>query len=164
MRRVRPPCGDGEPPRRPDRGQRLAAEAECRDADELLVGKLRGGVPLHGEGEIGRVHPGAVIGDLDAVDPAAGERHGNAAGTGIERVLDQLLHHRRRALDHLAGGDAVDQRLGQQPDGGTGSGGRRLGQHHAATLSRRGAGRIRGHSRLMPNQRKPSPLRTSAMT
>src|SRR5205814_8100614 len=29
---------------------------------------------------------------------------------GVERVLDQLLHDRRRSFDHLPGGDAVDQR------------------------------------------------------
>ena len=30
-------------------------------------------------------------------------------GAGVERVLDQLLDRRRRPLDHLAGGDAVDE-------------------------------------------------------
>ena len=32
----------------------------------------------------------------------------DAGGAGVERVLDQLLERGRRALDHLAGGDAVD--------------------------------------------------------
>ena len=36
---------------------------------------------------------------------------------GIERVLDQLLDHARRALDHLAGGDAVDDAFGELADG-----------------------------------------------
>ena len=36
---------------------------------------------------------------------------------GVERVLDQFLHHARRALDHLAGGDAVDDGFGQLADG-----------------------------------------------
>ena len=32
-------------------------------------------------------------------------------GAGVERVLDQLLDHARRTLDHLAGGDAINDRL-----------------------------------------------------
>ena len=35
---------------------------------------------------------------------------------GVERVLDELLHDARRALDHLAGGDAVDDMVGQTAD------------------------------------------------
>ena len=31
------------------------------------------------------------------------------ARAGVERVLDEFLDDRRRPLDHLAGGDAVDQ-------------------------------------------------------
>ena len=36
---------------------------------------------------------------------------------GVERVLDQFLDHARRPLDHLAGGDAVDDGLGELADG-----------------------------------------------
>ena len=32
-----------------------------------------------------------------------------ARGAGVDRVLDQFLHRRRRTLDHLAGRDAVDE-------------------------------------------------------
>src|SRR5438128_1954579 len=32
----------------------------------------------------------------------------------VERVLDQSLERARRSLDHLAGGDAIDE-LGRQP-------------------------------------------------
>jgi len=38
------------------------------------------------------------------------------AGASVERILDQLLDHRRRPLDDLAGGDAVYSMLVQQPD------------------------------------------------
>ena len=31
----------------------------------------------------------------------------DAGGSRIETVFDQLLHHRRRALHHLTGGDLV---------------------------------------------------------
>jgi hypothetical protein len=34
----------------------------------------------------------------------------------VERVLEQLLERRGRALDHLAGGDLIDQQIGQRAD------------------------------------------------
>ena len=43
---------------------------------------------------------------------------------GIERVVDQLAHHRGRALDHLAGGDLADQLVGQFADRTARRGGR----------------------------------------
>src|ERR1700674_2882753 len=38
------------------------------------------------------------------------------ARASVERVLHQLLHHRRRPLHHLAGGDTVDHGFGQLTD------------------------------------------------
>ena len=38
------------------------------------------------------------------------------ARAGIERILDELLDHAGRPLHHLAGGDAVDDALGQLAD------------------------------------------------
>ena len=52
--------------------------------------------------------------------PPSVQRHGDAGGAGVERVLHQLLHRGGRALDHLAGGDAVDGVGGQDADGGHG--------------------------------------------
>ena len=56
---------------------------------------------------------------VDANEPpaAAVGEHVDAARAGIERVLDQLLDHARRTLDHLAGGDAVDDGFGKLADG-----------------------------------------------
>ncbi len=101
-----------------DGGQRLAAEAECRDAHQIVVGELRCGVAQHREGQAVGVHADAVVGHLDAVDAAAVERHGDARGAGVERVLHQLLHGGGGALDHLAGGDAVDGVLGENANRG----------------------------------------------
>ena len=53
-----------------------------------------------------------------------------AARAGVEAVLDQFLDHGRRALDDLAGGDLVDQLLGEHPDG------------HGRPASRAGCARI----------------------
>ena len=54
-------------------GQRLAAEAQGGDADEVVVGELRGGVPLHGKRQFLGAHAASVVGHLDAVDAAAGD-------------------------------------------------------------------------------------------
>ena len=51
---------------------------------------------------------------------------------GIERVLDQLLDHARRPLDHLARGDAVDDGFGKLADGHE----LRFGCDLAATVAR----------------------------
>ncbi len=109
--------GDGEPRHRADRGQRLAAEAERADIEEVVAGQLRGGVALDREREVGAGHAGAVVGDADQPPPAAVGHHLDAGRAGVERVLDELLDHARRALDHLAGGDAVDDAFGELADG-----------------------------------------------
>src|SRR5579883_1434406 len=53
----------------------------------------------------------------DEAAPAVAQHRVDAARPGVERVLDQLLEGRRRALDHLARGDLIDQIGGQQADG-----------------------------------------------
>ena len=73
-------------------------------------------MPLHRQHEIGRDHALAVVGNPDEPPPAAIGEHVDAAGAGVERVLDQLLHHARRTFHHFAGGDAVDNRLGKLAD------------------------------------------------
>ena len=74
-------------------------------------------MPLDRERKVGPGHAGAVVGDAHEPPPAAVGHHLDARRTGIERVLHQLLHHARRTLDHLAGGDAVDDRFGKLADG-----------------------------------------------
>ena len=73
-------------------------------------------MPLHRQREIGRGHALAVVGNPDEPPPAAIGEHVDAAGAGVERVLDQFLHHARRTFHHFAGGDAVDNRLGKLAD------------------------------------------------
>src|SRR5579864_1565028 len=72
---------------------------------------------LDRELEIGAAHALAVVGDANEAAAAAVGEHVDAARPGVERVLDQFLDHARRTLDHLAGGDAVDDGLGQLADG-----------------------------------------------
>ncbi len=112
----RPAC-KREPRDRADRGQRLAAEAERHDRGEIVARELRGGVALDSEREIARVHAGAVVGDANETQAAAGSRDLDAARAGIERILDQFLDDARGTLDDLTGGDAVDEVWRQLADG-----------------------------------------------
>ena len=93
---------------RADRRQRLAAKAERADGEQIFLGQLRGGMPLDRQQQIVRRHAAAVVGDADQRQPARRGDDLDLAGAGVERVLDQLLDDARRALDDLAGGDAID--------------------------------------------------------
>ena len=53
-------------------------------------------------------HPAAIVADPDQIAPTTGQCHFDGGSTGIERVLDKLLHHRSRPLDDFTGGNAVD--------------------------------------------------------
>ena len=106
---IAPPGGDRQPTHRADRRQRLAAEAELADMDEIVARQLRRGVALDREGELVAIHAMAVIGDGNQRAAAVAQGDVDAARAGIERILDQLLHDRGRPLDDLAGGDLVDQ-------------------------------------------------------
>ena len=100
---------DREPSHGADRGQRLAAEAERQDRGEIIASELGGGVALDGERQVVSAHAGAVVGDADQPQAAARRRNVDAARTGIDRILDQLLDDARRPLDDLTRGDAVDE-------------------------------------------------------
>ena len=67
--------------------------------------------------QIGAGHALAVVGYADQPAAAAIGEHVDAVRAGVERVLDQFLDDAGRPLDHLAGGDAVDDRFGQLADG-----------------------------------------------
>ena len=64
-------------------------------------------MPEHREFEVFRPHAHAVIADPDQAAPTLLDQHIDAARAGINGVLDQLLHRRSRALDHLTGSDLV---------------------------------------------------------
>ena len=90
----------------------IAASASPRkprlaDVVEAAV-ELGGAVPLDGEREVVAGDAAAVVGHPGQRDAAGGGDHLDPPGAGVDRVLDELLHHARRPLDHLARGDAVD--------------------------------------------------------
>ncbi len=98
----------GEARDRCDRGDRLTAEAEGRNAIEVFGGRHLGGrVTLEGEEHIVPVHPAAVVTDADHGTPAVPHLHRDAPGAGVEAVLDQLLDHGGGTLDDFSRRDAI---------------------------------------------------------
>jgi hypothetical protein len=101
-------AGDGEPPDGADGRQRLATESQGGDMGQIVARQLGGGMALHRQGQLLGRHAETVIHHLDQIAPAIPEGDIDAPGAGVDGILHQLLHGRGRALDHLAGGDAVD--------------------------------------------------------
>ena len=55
---------------------------------------------------VGR-HSRTVVAHANQFAPAIFERNLDDGGAGIDGILDELLHDRRRAFDDLAGGDLI---------------------------------------------------------
>src|SRR5215467_10204872 len=130
------PRGDGQPRNRADRGQRLAAEAQGADVEQIVVGELGGGVALDRQREIVARHAGAVIADADQAAAAAIGHDFDARRAGIERVLHEFLDYARGTLHHLARRDAVDDAFGELAYGHLSSL-RRIGEWRKSSLHRR---------------------------
>ncbi len=71
---------------------------------------------LEGEQRVVAAHAAAVVHDVDAPLPAGLDLAAEALSPGVERILDQLLHHRGRPLDHFSGGDLVGDGFGENAD------------------------------------------------
>ncbi len=106
-----------KPGDRGDRRQRLAAKAEGRDADEVGdTADLARRVTVEREDGVLAAHAAAVVAHLDQRLAAVLQLDPHVARARVERVLDQLLHGRRGALDDLARGDLVGDGVGQDGD------------------------------------------------
>ncbi len=93
-----------------DRGQGLAPKAAGGERVEVReLPQLRGRVALGRELGVGARHALAVVGHADEALASAFDLDPDLSRLGVERVLDQLLHHRSRPLDHLPGRDLVDE-------------------------------------------------------
>ena len=151
MRGVHRAAGDRQLGDRADRRQRLAAEAHRHHLLEIVQrADLAGGMAAQRQRQLGFGDALAVVLDDDRAHAAGDQPHRDAGGAGVQRVVDQLAHHRGRALDHLAGGDLADQLVGQLADraaGGRGQRGGGRGQGHAPDCRKArfspGTGRIR---------------------
>ena len=93
-----------------DAGQRLAAEAERADVEKVVEhGQLAGGVALEGQVHLAGRDAAAVVLHADERLSSPLKLDAHARGAGVDGVLQQLLHHGGRALDHFARGDLGGQ-------------------------------------------------------
>src|SRR5687767_13727749 len=60
-------------------------------------------------------HPFTVVAHPHQTSPSEFDVDHEARRSGVDGILDELLYHRRRALDDLAGGDLICQIVGQDP-------------------------------------------------
>jgi hypothetical protein len=110
--------GDAETADRGDRRQRFAAKAERGDRFEIVERRdLAGGMALHRQQQFLRGDTTAIVAYPDQAHAAVFKIDVDALRAGIDRVFDQFLDHRRRALDDFAGGDLIDEGVGKLADG-----------------------------------------------
>ena len=103
---------------RADSRQRLAPKSQRGDVLQLIRRlDFGGGVPLEGQGRLIRRDAAAVVDDANQAFAALSDLHADVGGAGIKAVFDELLHHRSRALNHLARGDLVGNIWGQYVNG-----------------------------------------------
>ena len=118
-----------------DRGQRLAAKAQRGDLldrpipDEAF-GQFRGRMAFERECHLVRPHPASVIAHFERAQPAFDQSDRYPRRTCVDRVLNQFLERRGGALDHLAGGDAIDERFGKAANSGHGGAGKLATKRH----------------------------------
>ncbi len=109
--------GQGEARNRADRGQGFAAKAQAGDTFQFVqVVDLAGGVARQGQRQVVRRDAMAVVADTQQLDPALLHLDVDTPSTRVQAVLQQLLGHRGRPFDHLAGSDLVGQPRAEQLD------------------------------------------------
>ncbi len=101
-----------------DGRQRLASKTERGDGFQIReLGDLAGGVPADRHRQLLGADAVAVIAHADQAHAALLDIDFDAARARIEAVLDELFDDRGGPLDHFAGGDLVDELIGEDADG-----------------------------------------------
>ena len=101
--------GDGS-----DARQSLAAKSQGGNAKQIvIVLEFARRMTLNCKIQVLCSHSFAVVGDANQRCAASFDPNKNLRCPGVERVLDQLFDHRRRALDHFTGSDAACHGFGQ---------------------------------------------------
>ena len=92
-----------------DRSQRFAAEAERADMEQVVgVADFAGRVAGDRQRQLFRANAAPIVGDADQFATRLAERHFDAAGAGVDRVLDELFDDAGWPFDDFASGDLVD--------------------------------------------------------
>ncbi len=100
-----------------DTGQRLAAKTKAPHLLQLLQGAdLARGVTVQRERQIFSTDTQAIVADANQLCAGGLDVNIHSGGAGIETVFQQLLDHRCRALDDLAGGNLIGEARGKALD------------------------------------------------
>jgi len=87
------------------------------------AGDLAGGVALQSDGQLFAQQPRPVVFQRNQAHPASAQAQRDLGGAGVQRVVSQLAHDRRRALDHFARSDLADEFVRQFANRAAGGGG-----------------------------------------
>ena len=111
--------GNGEARNRAQTRQCLAAEPEARHPLEVIKhANLAGGMARQRQRQLIGGNAATVIADAQAFDATLQQIDIDGAGTRIQTVLQQLLERGGGPFDHFAGGNLVDEKVGEYPYGG----------------------------------------------
>ncbi len=117
MRRIGGAAGDAQLAHRRDGGQRLAAKAHRGHPFQIAERTdLAGGMALQRQRQLAGLDACTVVLDHDRAHATGRQPQIDLPCAGVECVVDQLAHHRRRPLDDLAGSDLADQFIAQFAD------------------------------------------------
>jgi hypothetical protein len=109
--------GQGQARHGTDRRQCFTTEAQAHHLLKVFqIADLAGGVTGQRQRQVIGGNAAAIVTHPQQLDAALLDIDIDAFGTGVEAVFQQLLDHRRRALDHLTGGDLVRQPRAEQLD------------------------------------------------
>src|SRR5690606_2272916 len=101
-----------------DVGEGLAAKTHRGHMFQIFERRdFARGVAPQGQGKLVGWNAAAVVAHGNAADATAVEPHLDGTGTGIKRVFEQFLEHRRRPVNDLAGGNLADEQVGKRGDG-----------------------------------------------
>ena len=93
-------------------GEGLSPEPQGRNGCQILhLPDFAGGVAQKGQGNLVPRDAGTVVSDPDKGNSAALDLHSDGAGSRVDGIFHQLLHHGSRALHHLTGGNFVNGTL-----------------------------------------------------
>jgi hypothetical protein len=113
-----------------DGRQRLTTKPQAHHLFKVFqVTNLAGGVTGQSQRQVIGRNAAAIVAHPQQLDAALLHIDIDAFGTGVEAILQQLLDHRGRALDHFTGGNLVRQPRAEQLDA------RSIGQHLVHSLA-----------------------------
>ena len=109
---------------RSDRGQGLATKTHGGNRFKVVqIADLAGGVATQGQWHVSGLQTDAIVFHADETNPAFDQTHHHLGSTGVQSVVHQFTHHRRRSFDHFTGGNLADQFIGEFADGASRRGG-----------------------------------------